>query len=49
MQNLKLDITIDAFLKQHYNISDTRTFFLNQFKYYSTQNRLEFDDTFVLK
>jgi len=48
-QNLKTDISPGEFLKQHYNITDIRTFFLNQFKYYSTRNRLEFDDIFVFK
>lgn len=49
MPSLKNDISIEEFLKDHYQITDLRTFFLNEFKYYSTRNRLEFDNLLELK
>jgi hypothetical protein len=49
METLKPNITIPVFLKEHYQITDLRGFFLNEMKYYSTRNRLTFDNLLLIK
>jgi hypothetical protein len=49
MQSLSAEVTTTDFLKQHFQITDPRSFFLNEFKYYNAQNRLEFDNIFDIK